>query len=183
MDDIALIKERYRQLFEITQLQKDVDLHIKLIDAASIIYQLFLDRNSLFDRVNRDINIKITFKYCPYKSQDLLKDGVGYTQIATIHQGKINGDRQEYNRKEFFKAAAYMHGEKIKSVGDIIKLYRNKMGGAHSVAAGKSSEKDISELVSINGVKQNGYDNRMYEVVKSVVEALTYFVSGLKNRL
>jgi hypothetical protein len=105
-----------------------------MLRAAALLRQLLIDGAPLVHQANRSHRLKLRFPVCGRQYAELvLADGpVFYSALGGIHRSGPRGHQVElFSLDEFLAAKVLKLGSHILTIGDLISISANVLGGVH----------------------------------------------------
>lgn len=161
----------------------------ELLRAAGIIRQLFLDRDSLFNQVNRKLKSRLFFEVVEHKPPHFLRSATPSIwcvldsidpMVAPEHLPRVSK-----NRDQFLAVTLGLVDGKPYTVRDLVKYVAEVMGGVHRGPPRTGTQRAL-EKISAVGPFQDGRIPLMHirsigRVVLQSLRSTKYLVQGLQR--
>jgi hypothetical protein len=172
MEAAALFLETLTELERYVAIGDDYSM----LRGAALLRQLLLDENPLVHQVNRTHKLKIRFIVCgrPYREVVLARGPVFYSALGGIHtSGPFPHQAEHVPLDKFLATQVVKLGNQLLSIGDLISISANVMGGVHKGEPRTTKERilaDFNRQVTVGG--QTLSAAQLKSVILVVLESL-----------
>lgn len=120
-----------------------------MLRAAALLRQVLMDESPLAHQANRERRLRLRFPVCGRKyAETVLAAGpVFYSRLGAIHRSGSQGhDLEEIPLDAFLSTTVLKLGNNVVSVGDLISISANVLGGVHRGAARGAKEQSVEDF-------------------------------------
>jgi hypothetical protein len=123
-----------------------------MLRASALLRQLLLDRHPLVHQVNRAHHLKLRFTVCgrAHRERVLRMEPVFYSALGGIHRsGSLGQHQEEISLDEFLATPVLKIYEQLVTVGDLISISANVLGGVHKGDPKTEKELAVAEFTRV----------------------------------
>jgi hypothetical protein len=117
-----------------------------MLRAAALLRQLFMDQSPLVHQVNRKYRLYLKFPVCgrPYTEVVLSMAPTFYSALDGIHRsGPTPHQLEELSLDNFLATKVLKLGDNVLTIGDLISISANVLGGVHRGTARTEKEQAV----------------------------------------
>lgn len=156
-----------------------------MLRAAALLRQLLMDESPLAHQVNRRHRLKLRFPICgrQYADMVLAMGPVFYSALDGVHRsGPMGHQLEEVLLDQFLASKVLKLGDQVLTVGDLISISANVLGGVHKGTPKTEKEQalhDFNQIFIVSGHPVSAA--QMKPLVLVVLEALAPLASAVQG--